>query len=67
MAEGDAYQAEVNRKFKTSFKLPVFFVSQLLGLALGVDPAKLGLDSNIISPYKLLEDIKNRQKVESGT
>jgi heterodisulfide reductase subunit B len=55
----DAYQGQVNRKFKTSFRLPVLFISQLIGLALGIDPASLGLDTNIVSPAKVLDHIYN--------
>lgn len=63
----DAYQAKVNSKYKTSFNLPVFFISQLIGVALGLDNAALGLGTNIISPYKLLGNIKSESGVESGT
>lgn len=63
----DAYQAKVNSKYKTRFNLPVFFISQLIGVALGLDYTALGLQTNIISPYKLLESIKSEAGVESGT
>jgi heterodisulfide reductase subunit B len=53
----DAYQGQVNRRFKTDFRLPVLFVSQLIGLALGLEPASLGLDTNIVSPSKVLDYI----------
>ncbi|MFC1869909.1 CoB--CoM heterodisulfide reductase iron-sulfur subunit B family protein [Chloroflexota bacterium] len=55
----DAYQGKVNRKFKTNFKLPVFFVTQLIGLALGVEAKSLGLDKNIVSPSGVLDYINN--------
>ena len=63
----DAYQAKVNSKYKAKFNLPVFFISQLIGIALGLDNAALGLETNIISPYKLLGNIKPEAGVESGT
>lgn len=36
--------------------LPVFHLSQLAGLALGVDRDELGLDSHMVSPASLLEE-----------
>ncbi len=64
----DAYQSRVNSRFKTNFNLPVLFVTQLIGLALGIDAKSLGLNTNIVSPGPLLDHIvKSRQEVESGT
>jgi heterodisulfide reductase subunit B len=51
----DAYQARVNGRFKTSYNLPVLFITQLIGLALGLDAKSLGLDANIIPSGELLE------------
>ncbi len=55
----DAYQSKVNSKFKTSYKLPVLFVTQLVGLALGIDHASLGLNTNIVSPAEVLDYVYN--------
>jgi len=62
----DAYQSRVNSKFKTHYNLPILFVTQLIGLALGINPASLGLNTNIVSPGVVLEYIL-RQEVKSGT
>lgn len=63
----DAYQSKVNRRFKTSFNLPVLFVTQLIGLALGIDAESLGLGTNIVSPRPVLEHIfRQKQEVASG-
>jgi len=61
----DAYQGRVNSKFKTHYNLPVLFVTQLIGLALGIDPTSLGLNTNIVSPKEVLDYIL-RQEVKSG-
>jgi heterodisulfide reductase subunit B len=50
----DAYQSQVNSKFKTSYNLPVLFVSQLIGVALGIPAKELALDKNIVSPMRVL-------------
>lgn len=63
----DAYQSRVNSRFKTSFNLPVLFVTQLIGLALGIEPKSLGLDTNIVSPGRVLNRIARvSQEVGSG-
>ena len=64
----DAYQSKVNSKFKTDYNLPVLFISQLIGLALGIDPISLGLRTNIVSPGEVLDYIyKVKREVKSGT
>jgi heterodisulfide reductase subunit B len=55
----DAYQSRVNSKFKTHYNLPVLFITQLIGLALGIDHEPLGLNTNIISPSEVLDYIYN--------
>jgi heterodisulfide reductase subunit B len=50
----DAYQGMVNTKFGTRYKLPVLFLSQLLGTALGIESKALGYDRGIVSPKKIL-------------
>jgi len=45
----DAYQAMVNRKFRTKYNLPTLFFTQLIGLALGIEPKSLALDKSIVS------------------
>jgi heterodisulfide reductase subunit B len=55
----DAYQSRVNSRFKTNYKLPVLFVPQLIGLALGIEPTALGLNTNIVSPREVLDYIYN--------
>ena len=62
----DAYQSRVNSKFGTKFNLPVLFVTQLIGLALGIDSLSLGLNTNIVSPKKVLDHVL-AQGVNSGT
>jgi heterodisulfide reductase subunit B len=50
----DAYQSQVNSKFKTSYNLPVLFLTQLIGVALGIPAKELALDKNIVSPMRVL-------------
>lgn len=65
----DAYQVMVNRKFKTDYKLPVLFFTQLIGLAIiprslpvyipkyPVAPEYLGLHTNAVSPNPVLNHL----------
>jgi len=50
----DAYQSQVNSKFKTHYHLPVLFLTQLIGVALGITTNVLGLQRNIVSPMRVL-------------
>ena len=50
----DAYQSRVNKKFKTNYKLPVFFFTQLMGLAFGLSEKELGIKKSIVSAEKVL-------------
>jgi heterodisulfide reductase subunit B2 len=50
----DAYQSRVNQKFKTSYKLPVLFFTQLMGIAFGIGEKDLGLKNSIVSAEKVL-------------
>jgi heterodisulfide reductase subunit B len=63
----DAYQGKVNTKFKTNYNLPVFFITQLIGLTLMIDPISLGLNMNIVSPDEVLKYIRKVKEVKSGT
>ena len=63
----DAYQSRVNSRFKTNFNLPVLFITQLIGLALGIDTKYLGLATNIVSPTTVLKRIGGvKEEVLSG-
>jgi heterodisulfide reductase subunit B len=55
----DAYQSQVNKKFKTNYKLPVLFFTQLMGLAFEIDDKTLGLDTNVVSPRGVITHIYN--------
>jgi heterodisulfide reductase subunit B len=64
----DAYQALSNSKFGTRYNLPVLFFTQLLGLALGVEPKALALNKNIVSVDKVLAPFisKSAKKAEAA-
>ena len=51
----DMRQEQINSKFLTEFKTPVFYVTQLLAIALGVPYQNLSLNSHFIDPIELLK------------
>ncbi|MFH1652225.1 MAG: CoB--CoM heterodisulfide reductase iron-sulfur subunit B family protein [Chloroflexota bacterium] len=59
----DAFQGRVNAVGGTDYHMPVFYVTQLIGLALGLSPDSLGIKSNIVSPAPLLKQLAG---VKSG-
>jgi heterodisulfide reductase subunit B len=50
----DMRQMQVNRAYKTDMYLPVLYFTQLIGLALGMEAKKLGLDKSLVNSQKLL-------------
>jgi len=51
----DLYQSKVNRQYQTDYQLPILFLTQIVGVAYGLDTKNLGLKMNIVSPMKVLE------------
>jgi heterodisulfide reductase subunit B len=49
----EAYQSQVNQDYKTDFKVPVMYFSQLVGVALGIEPSKLGIGKELIAATEL--------------
>jgi heterodisulfide reductase subunit B len=53
----DLYQGEVNRRFKTDFRIPILFFTQLVGLAFGMDAKELGIGSEVVSSKRAMAKI----------
>jgi heterodisulfide reductase subunit B len=51
----DARQIDVEKEYNEKIDMPILYFTQLIGLALGIDPKKLGLDKNFVSTQKLLK------------
>ena len=61
----DLRQDQVNRYCKRTFHLPVLYISQVIGLALGIDPKALGVDKLFVNPDCLLQDLEGAGNQES--
>ncbi len=54
----DIRQKEIEKVYSTSYDLPVFYLTQLVGLSVGLSPENLGLGAMIVSPFPLLTEKK---------
>jgi heterodisulfide reductase subunit B len=52
----DSLQKKMKSAYRGFKEMPIFYFSQLLALALGVEEDKLGLDYNKVSPINLLKE-----------
>jgi heterodisulfide reductase subunit B len=48
---------KVEKKYNLNLDFPILHFTQLIGLAFGFKPKELGLDRNLISPQKLVEEV----------
>ncbi len=53
----DGRQRQIEGKYGTRYRLPVLYVTQLMGLAFGARPGELGIGKLITSPQEVLGSI----------
>jgi heterodisulfide reductase subunit B2 len=53
----DAYQGGMNAHFKTDYKMPVVYFTQLMGLAFGESKTAVGIGSELVDPTSALAKI----------
>jgi len=51
----DLRQKQINEQLGGDFNIPIFYFTQLMGLAFGVEPSRLGLEKHLVDPLPLLE------------
>ncbi len=56
----DAKQKAIESRRGETIGIPVLYVTQLVGIALGLGPEELGLNMNVVSPMPLLEKVYER-------
>jgi heterodisulfide reductase subunit B len=49
----DAFQTSINKKYGTTFNLPIVYFTQLMGMAFGLDSKSLGLNQCIVPAAKV--------------
>jgi heterodisulfide reductase subunit B len=55
----DAFQGDMNRYFKTDYRMPVLYFTQLMGLAFGLSPRSLGIGKGLVSAETALSKIED--------
>jgi len=50
----DGYQARVNGYFGTDFRLPIMYFTQMLGIAFGIEPQRLGFGKELVTAMPVL-------------
>lgn len=54
----DAYQDQVADKYGIEKTLPVYFITELIGLAMGFDPVEMQVDRHLTDAMGLLKELK---------
>ncbi|MDD1740285.1 MAG: disulfide reductase, partial [Methanothrix sp.] len=62
----DAKQKALEQKKGREIGIPVLYVTQLVGIALGLGPEELGLMMNSVSPMAILERIYEKMAEEKS-
>jgi len=54
----DAYQDQVGEKYGIRERLPVYFITELIGLSMGFDPIEMQIDRHLTDAMGLLKELK---------
>jgi len=47
-------QPDIEKAYNVSYKLPILYITEIIGLALGIKPGKLGINKHVVSPKSVL-------------
>lgn len=53
----DAYQNQVGEKYGIEKRLPVYFITELIGLSMGIDPLEMQVDRHLTDAMGLLKEL----------
>ena len=53
----DAHQEKFCKRHGIQERLPVYFVTELIGLAMGISPEELQMDRHFVDGFKLLKEL----------
>ncbi len=51
-------QPDIEKAYDVSYKLPILYITELIGLAMGLAPHKLGLDKHLVSTQSVLKKLR---------
>ncbi|MHA1791020.1 MAG: CoB--CoM heterodisulfide reductase iron-sulfur subunit B family protein [Promethearchaeota archaeon] len=57
-------QRDASKLHETEYKLPIFYLSELVALAFGFEPSELGMNFHRVKPLSLLESLQIVEKKE---
>ncbi len=52
----DMRQKAIEKQFGTTYNMPIYYITELLGLALGLEPRSLGLGTHMVESLRLLRE-----------
>ena len=58
----DLRQSDINKTKNTNYDIPIVYITQLVGLCLGISPEKLGMDKCVVSPKPIIEAVKSNEQ-----
>jgi heterodisulfide reductase subunit B len=50
-------QSDIEKQYNVSYNLPILYITEIIGLALGIKPGKLGMNKHIVSPKPVLKKL----------
>ena len=53
----DLRQSDIARKTGRNYKMPIMYITQLLGMCLGISKAELGFEKHMVSPSTVLDAV----------
>lgn len=62
----DMRQDQTAKAFSKQYGMPVFYFTELMGLAMGIEPQKLGLDKHFVDAMPLVKQINNAENKEGN-
>jgi heterodisulfide reductase subunit B2 len=54
----DAYQEKIGEKYGIKERLPVYFITELIGISMGIDPVTMQVDRHFTDAMGLLKELK---------
>jgi heterodisulfide reductase subunit B2 len=54
----DAYQDKVGKLYGIEQRLPVYFITELIGVSMGIDPVEMQIDRHFVDAMGLLKELK---------
>jgi heterodisulfide reductase subunit B len=57
----ECYQKQVNSEFGTNLNVPVMYFTQLMGLALGIPPKRLGIGSELVAVMPAIREARQTE------